>query len=326
MNTAEVVQQCRDLPGVTVQKGEQWLDLLLESSEGNGRMRFRPMFPGVTLAHISVNTPSWPAPLLEDGAPEAKGPLIINYCTRGRCELVLNDSKSVFLTAGHISLTERFARGEYVYPGRVYEGIELFIDPETAQNGQPMLREVFGVDIAQLCRTYCPDGETFISRLSLPEQLNERLSAGAEPTALKTAVIDLLALLQAQTAPEPEQLTYYTRAQVEMARQVEAAICADLTRAHTARNFAQRFGVSESSIKNYFFGVFGQSIAQYAARQRMQRAAELLEGSARSIIEVANEVGYQNQSKFSAAFRRAYGLSPREYRHSKMIAQSTGEG
>lgn len=46
----------------------------------------------------------------------------MNYCTRGRCELVLNDGRHVFLTAGQISLTERFAQREYVYPGRVYGG------------------------------------------------------------------------------------------------------------------------------------------------------------------------------------------------------------
>lgn len=34
-------------------------------------------------------------------------------------------------------------------------------------------------------------------------------------------------------------------------------------------------------------------------------------------LEVAEKVGYQNQSKFAAAFKREYALSPRQYRLEK---------
>lgn len=324
MDTAQIVRQCRHLPGVTVREGEDYTELLLSGSEGSGRMRFIPLFPGVTLALISVNAPSWPAPVLESSAPEAKGPLIVNYCTRGRCELVLNDNKSVFLTAGHISLTEKFALNEYVYPGRVYEGIELFIDPETVREGLPVLREGFGVELAALREKYCPDGETYIARLSLPDMLSGRLFdvSGTETAMgtvqLKTGVIDLLALLL-NDQPHPRQLVYYTRSQVAMAKQIEAIITGDLSRPHTVREFAERFSVSESSVKNYFRGVYGQSIAQYMTGQRMRLAAELLAGTRLSVIEVAARVGYLNQSKFSAAFRRAYARSPLEYRREKTM-------
>lgn len=281
-------------------------------------MRFIPLFAGVTLALISVNAPSWPAP-----APEAKGPLIVNYCTRGRCELMLNDNKSVFLTAGHISLTEKFALNEYVYPGRVYEGIELFIDPETVRHGLPVLREGFGVELAALREKYCPDGETYIARLPLPDTLSGRLldNAGAESAMgtvqLKTGVIDLLALLHDQS--QPRQPVYYTRSQVAIAKQIEAIITGDLSQPHTVREFAERFSVSESSVKNYFHGVYGQSIAQYMTGQRMLLAAKLLAQTKLSVIDMAARGRYLNQSKFSAAFRLAYACTPLEYRRSQRL-------
>lgn len=286
-------------------------------------MRFIPLFAGVTLALISVNAPSWPAPAPESSAPEAKGPLIVNYCTRGRCELMLNDNKSVFLTAGHISLTEKFALNEYVYPGRVYEGIELFIDPETVRHGLPVLREGFGVELAALREKYCPDGETYIARLPLPDTLSGRLSdnAGAESAMgtvqLKTGVIDLLALLHDQS--QPRQPVYYTRSQVAIAKQIEAIITGDLSQPHTVREFAERFSVSESSVKNYFHGVYGQSIAQYMTGQRMLLAAKLLAQTKLSVIDMAARGRYLNQSKFSAAFRLAYACTPLEYRRSQRL-------
>lgn len=242
-NTAEVLRQCRSLPGVTVTEKESYTEMQLSSSQGHGCMRFVPLFPGITLALISVSAPSWPAPLLGNGAPEAKGPLIVNYCLRGRCELVLNDSRSVFLTSGHISLTEKFACGEYIYPGSVYEGIELFIDPDDME--PPLLRDHFGIRIPTLRRLYCLEGETFIAKLPLPEELTDRLqglSITEEPVrtiSMKTGVIDLLALLQYRhPAPEAKRLTYYTKPQVEMAKQIEAIISGDLSQPHTAREFA----------------------------------------------------------------------------------------
>lgn len=217
-STADIIEQCRYLPGVTVHESGAFTDILLASAEGSGKMRFfRPVF-GITPALVSVAAPSWPAPQLSDSAPEARGPLIVNYCLRGRCELVLNDNRSVFLTAGHVSLTEKFACGEYVYPGRSYEGIELFIDTEAAQDGVELLREHFSVDISALRERYCPGGETFIAKMPLQDTLIGRLRGGtdmgnaAEETARRTAVIDLLALLQyGSDAPRADRLTYFTR-------------------------------------------------------------------------------------------------------------------
>ena len=330
MNTADILEKCRALPGVTVAAERGCTTLLLANEDGAGRMRFYPLFPGVTLALIRVDASSWPAPRPERCAPDATGPLIINYCVKGRCELILNDNRHVFLTAGEISLTERFAQREYLYPGRVYEGFELFIDPETAREGQPVLREYFGVELSRLRERYCPGGGTFIGRLSLEEDLPARLTPPEGeplPSRVKTGVIDLLArLLAEEPAPQAVRLVYYTRSQVAIAKQVERIITQDLARQHTVREFAERFSVSESSVKNYFCGVFGQSISRYTAQQRMRLAAELLARTKLSVIDVAARVGYLNQSKFSAAFRRAYGRTPLEYRRERRMSQLLPDG
>ena len=100
MNTANILEQCRALPGVTVEEKPDGAQLRLALDDGSGRMRFYALFPGVTLAQIAVDAPRWPAPQPEESTPEARGPLIINYCAHGRCELVLNDNRRVFQTAG----------------------------------------------------------------------------------------------------------------------------------------------------------------------------------------------------------------------------------
>ena len=324
MNTAEILKACRRLPGVSVHENEDYAELTLASADGNGRMRFVPLFDGVTLAMIEVHASSWPAPQMPEADPDTRGPLIVNYGIRGRCELVLNDNKSVFLSAGQISLTEKFAQSQYCYPGGLYEGIELFIDPEAVRGGVAVLRDTFGLHIEELRAHYCPNGDTFIAALPLEDALLKklyRLQDADDPASrlgMQTGVIDLLAmLLNDRLLPKAGRSVYYTRFQVGIARKIEAIILDDLSCSHTVREFSEQFGVSESSIKNYFLGVFGQSISRYTAHQRMVAAANLLEKTDLPIIEVAGSVGYESQSKFASAFRREYGAAPLEYRKKK---------
>lgn len=150
MNTEEIIAGCRALANVHVRAEEAYTELRLSRPDGDGCMRFYPVFSGVTLAEIAVNAPIWPAPSVKDCAPETCGPLLINYCKKGRCELFLNDGRSVFLTEGHIALTEKFAQREYLYPGNVYEGIEIFVDPDTVKSGLPALWKLFGIDLPAL--------------------------------------------------------------------------------------------------------------------------------------------------------------------------------
>ena len=54
--------------------------------------------------------------------------------------------------------------------------------------------------------------------------------------------------------------------------------------------------------------------------QKMQSAARVLIGTSRTVEEVAEEFGYENESKFSAAFKKIMGDPPGVYRreHSKI--------
>lgn len=327
MNTTDILRECRRIPSVSVNTNEGYTELILSTKSGNGRIQFVPLFEGVTLAVIEVHSAQWPAPRLPESTPDANGPLIINYCIRGRCELMLNDNKSVFLSAGQISLTEKFAQSQYVYPGGLYEGIELFIDPQTARDGVAVLRDHFGLHIEELSKRYCRDGGTFIAELPVAAGLLKKLyilqseENPASKVGMKTGVIDLLAmLLYDRLLPKEGNPVYYTRFQVEIARQIESLITADLSQSHTVRAFSERFGISEGSVKNYFQGVFGQSISRYTTYKRMVYAAGLLEKMDMPIIEIAGSVGYESQSKFASAFRREYGTAPGEYRKQKKLS------
>lgn len=107
--------------------------------------------------------------------------------------------------------------------------------------------------------------------------------------------------------------TYFTRSQIAIVKEAEALILSNLTRRITAKELAERFGVSESSFKFNVKGI-GDSYLNYFRKKRMEKAAELLESTTMKIIEVANAVGYENQGKFAKVFAETYGVSPLEFR------------
>lgn len=60
---------------------------------------------------------------------------------------------------------------------------------------------------------------------------------------------------------------------------------------------------------------FGTTPTDLIADLRLRHAAMLIATTARSITEIAYRCGFSSPSYFTRCFRRAYHLSPREYRH-----------
>ena len=74
------------------------------------------------------------------------------------------------------------------------------------------------------------------------------------------------------------------------------------------------FHVSGTQIKSAYRETFGASLYADTKRRKMRAAAEALRSSERTVLEIAGSLGYDNASKFAAAFRSVYGASPTEYR------------
>ena len=113
------------------------------------------------------------------------------------------------------------------------------------------------------------------------------------------------------TEPRPSKTCgFYTELQVGIAKKAEQILTADLRKHIPVRLLAEKFSVGETSLKNYFRGVYGQNISTYLREVRMKAAAEFLANTSRPIAEIAEQVGYSNQGKF-AAYSRSNSAYPR---------------
>ena len=125
----------------------------------------------------------------------------------------------------------------------------------------------------------------------------------------------LLWEVRRQPVEASPSIRYFTRSQVAIARETREILCADLSRNHTAREFAQRFQVSETSLKKLLPGrVRGKISPHSCGRHGCAGRAELLRDTELRVAEIAAQVGYENQSKFAAVFARQFGCPPLEYR------------
>jgi AraC-like DNA-binding protein len=74
--------------------------------------------------------------------------------------------------------------------------------------------------------------------------------------------------------------------------------------------------MSRTKFAERFKATVGSSPMEYLTHWRMQLAAEKLLHTSDSIAEVANALGYESESAFSAAFKRVMGQPPRRFTRS----------
>ena len=77
---------------------------------------------------------------------------------------------------------------------------------------------------------------------------------------------------------------------------------------------AGQVGLTAFHFLRLFSKVLGVTPHQYLVRARLRRAARLLADDARSITEIAFDVGFGDLSNFVRTFHRAAGASPRSFR------------
>ena len=65
--------------------------------------------------------------------------------------------------------------------------------------------------------------------------------------------------------------------------------------------------------------MFGTTVFGYVRQLRMEKARFLLETSDMTVTEIALAVGYTSLGHFAGAFKRSFGLVPREYRLSRKL-------
>ncbi|HSY48943.1 MAG TPA: AraC family transcriptional regulator [Thermoanaerobaculia bacterium] len=97
-------------------------------------------------------------------------------------------------------------------------------------------------------------------------------------------------------------------------REVLDRLTADLRRSLSVPELAASVNLGASRLEHLFRTTLRTSIRELVRTRRIAEAARLLLTTHMRVSEIGHDVGFNDLSNFDHAFRRHFGVSPRDYR------------
>ena len=151
-------------------------------------------------------------------------------------------------------------------------------------------------------------------RRAIPRMMEEcqAFNAGRGDFATKASLRALACLAIVEAA---RQLALPGRADpTEMVAAAEAYLQEHFAEQVRMSALCRHLGLSRARMFEVFKRATGLTPNDYLVRRRIQQARELLEGTGRSITDIALATGFSSSQYFSCVFRKYVGMTPSEYR------------
>ncbi len=235
----------------------------------------------------------------------------IMYVAQGQCRIDTVDSSEIFHENEFIFLDENVQHSLNVKNGRC----KIFnLEFECS-------RSATSLSITKLCQA----DETFRQFLTKPRPY----VSGTDSSSLGSAMRDCVAELTQHGDTTYLFTLLFQRVLLELARCIQHNIpsksmgyinCAEsFIQAHfqeelRAEDIAKAAGIHPSYLQVLFHRHFGCGIMTHVNRHRLATARLLLQNTDRGIEAIAGEVGYNSRQHFGSAFKKAFHVSPQEYR------------
>jgi len=117
----------------------------------------------------------------------------------------------------------------------------------------------------------------------------------------------------------PEDLSDSHNSKENLIENIRKYMIEHLSERITIEELARKFLTNTTTLKTTFKDTYGETVAVYMKKKRMEEAVKLLENTDKSIAEIAGMVGYDSQSRFTTAFKDIYEMLPTEYRKKKNV-------
>ncbi len=134
---------------------------------------------------------------------------------------------------------------------------------------------------------------------------------------LESKALELIALKLSQIKQAHSQKPLDTRLKADDIQRIYMAkeiLLREIEQPPSIVDLAKRVKINDCKLKQGFRQVFGTTVFGCLSQHRMERAKQLLETQDFRVAQVAQAVGYANPSKFSAAFKRQFGFTPKAYK------------
>jgi len=82
----------------------------------------------------------------------------------------------------------------------------------------------------------------------------------------------------------------------------------------TQERIAREMGVNATTLQRQFRALHGMTLFEYQRTRRLLQARQALERDGVSVNEAAWLAGYNSPANFATAFKRQFGISPKQVR------------
>ncbi len=244
----------------------------------------------------------------------------INYCKSGQIAWKMKNGNCIYLNPGDFSLHTMnvCADSAVTFPTGRYSGLVICIDLRKTAANPPELLKGTNIFSEILPKKFCRnDTVSFFAG----NEYTEGIFSGFyhQPNGLKLPyqklkVLELLLYLYEIEFTQQKQLTAYQSEQVEVIREIHDRLIQEIGKRITIEELSKQYLINPTTLKTAFKAVYGTSIAAHIKEHRMKKAAEMLRESNMSIAEISQAVGYDSQSKFTAAFKAFFQVLPKDYK------------
>lgn len=301
----------------TVEHCESFSIYRSQDSTGDCKVTVYSVFSGIELVYYDVHMQS-----CDINLSKGREMLIITHCQEGRIEFEYKNGEYLYLASGDLSIQKNTENIRHRYcPLSHYHGVSVAIDMNRVPRCFSCILDDVFVSPEELEMKFCSEKPYSIMRenISIEHIFSELYSVpeNIRKGYHKVKVLELLLFLSGlEYKGESEERRYFSRSQVTAAKEAKKYLLAHLDEHITITELADMLGISPTSLKICFKGVYGDTINGYITNYKMQKAASLLKNTDKSVLEIAGIVGYNNGSKFAGAFRKVMNKSPNEYRKS----------
>lgn len=141
---------------------------------------------------------------------------------------------------------------------------------------------------------------------------------GISAIAQDIAALPLLIQESAQAAREPAGAGAGLQETVHrIKKHIDTRYHEDLS----LQTVANQFRIDKYQLCRAFKKTFGVNYWSYVMKVRMEKAAELLAGTEWKNSAIAERTGFLDESHFSRAFKKYYGMAPKAYRHRQLSSR-----
>lgn len=298
-------------------KDEHSASIQISGENGHFLITGYQVFPGITLtfsdAHIQTVH-------FEERKMTSNDVIEISYCREGRLECNIHD-EFCYLASGDFVIAQTNGISPALYfPLRHYHGLTIQIELNKTIEGFFALFNGAAVEPGKIAEKFCgKKGGVIAHANSFFERIFSELYCSPVRNQIgyfQVKILELLLFLNGTDVLENElEERCYTKSQVELAKKISRYMLERINEHITLEQLEEYFHMSGAHIKKTFKGVYGVPIAAYIRTQKMESAVYMLEYTDKTILEIANEHGYNNGSKFASAFRSVKGCNPTEYRN-----------